>query len=76
MLNLFYNVVHLLILAVLGLCCCENFSLVLGSGGNSLVVVYGLLIAVAFRGARALGCLSVSSCRFQALEHRLSSCGA
>ena len=35
-----------LILAVLGLLCCESFSLLAASTGNSLVAVYGLLIAV------------------------------
>ena len=37
-----------LLLAVLGLCCCVDFSLVVVSGGYSLVVVWELLIAVAF----------------------------
>ena len=36
-----------LLLAMLGLCCCECFSLGVVSGGFSLVVVCGLLIAVA-----------------------------
>ena len=34
-------------LAVLGLCCCMGFSLVVVSGGYSLVLVCGFLIAVA-----------------------------
>ena len=34
-------------LAVLGLPCCEGFSLVAASGGSSLVVMSGPLIAVA-----------------------------
>ena len=33
---------------MLGLCCCVDFSLVVVSGGYSLVVVWELLIAVAF----------------------------
>ena len=33
-------------LAVLGLCCCTGFSLVVVSGGCSLVAVHGLLIVV------------------------------
>ena len=33
------------ILAVLGLCCCSGFSLVVARGGYSPVVVQGLLIA-------------------------------
>ena len=43
----------LIFLAVLGLLCCEGFSLVVASGGYSLVVVRGLLavapLAVALR---------------------------
>ena len=31
-------------MAVLGLCCCVGFSLVLASGGFSLVVVHGVLV--------------------------------
>ena len=34
-------------LDVLGLCCCEGFSLVVESGGYFLVAVPGLLTAVA-----------------------------
>ena len=34
-------------MAVQGLCCCEGFSLIVVSGGYSLVVVCGLLIVVA-----------------------------
>ena len=34
-------------LAVLGLCCCVGFSLVVASEGYSLVVVCGLLIVLA-----------------------------
>ena len=33
--------------ATLGLCCCVRFSLVVASGGYSLVAVCGFLIAVA-----------------------------
>ena len=36
-----------LLLAVLGLPCCLDFSLVVASGGYSLVVVCGLLMVVA-----------------------------
>ena len=36
-----------LFLAVLGLCCCSGFSLVVEGGGYSLVTVCGLLITVA-----------------------------
>ena len=35
-----------LVLAVLGLCCCVGFSLVVASGGYSLVAVLWLLIVV------------------------------
>ena len=56
--------------------------------GLSLVAVHGLLMAVVFpvaehglQGARASvvvahGLHGLSSCGSQALEHRLSSCGA
>ena len=47
------------VLAVLGLHCCMGFSLVAVSRGNSLVVIHGLLTAVAFLVA----------------EHRLQACG-
>ena len=43
-----------LFLAVLGLCCCEGFSLVAASGGYSPVAVHRFLIAVTCRGAQAL----------------------
>ena len=46
-------------MAVLGLCCCVGFCLVLVSGGYSPLVVNGLLIAVASF----------------AVEQRLNSCG-
>ena len=42
-----YNFIYLF-LAVLGLRCCVGFSLVAESGGYSLVMAHGLLIAVAF----------------------------
>ena len=54
-----------------------------GEPGLLFVAVRGLLIVVASRGARALGvqasviaALGLSSCGTQALERRLSSCGA
>ena len=49
--------------AVQDLCCYTSFYLVDASGGFSLVVVHGLLIAVASRcRAWALGCSGFSSC--------------
>ena len=52
------------------------------SGGNSVVVVLGLLTAVAslavehgLWGARTSVVRGLSSCGSQALEHRLGSCG-
>ena len=36
-----------IVLAVLGLCCCSGFSLVVGSGGYSRVAVLERLIVVA-----------------------------
>ena len=68
---------------MLGLHCFAGFSLVATSGGYPLVVVCGLLIAVAslvvehgLYGARVsvLVALVLSSCGSWALEHRLSSC--
>ena len=43
----FLQFVLFLFLAVLDLLCCSGFSLVAASGGDSLVVMRGLLIAVA-----------------------------
>ena len=40
-----YNFIYLF-LAVLGLRCCEGFSVVAASGGYSLLAVHGLLIVV------------------------------
>ena len=45
----YLGILHLLLFlfwAMLGLCCCMGVSLVVASGGYSLVVVGGLLIAV------------------------------
>ena len=75
--------IFLILLAVLGLCGCTGFSLVVADGTSSLVEVHGLLIAVAslvpergLSGAQAsvVGAGGLSSCGSQALEHRLSSC--
>ena len=63
-----------LFLAVLGLCCCVGFSLVVARGASSLAAG-GLLIRVASHwGTRALGLLGFSSCSPWALGHRLSGC--
>jgi len=43
---LFYNFIYLF-LTVLGLRCCEGFSLVVAGGGYSLLVMRGLFIAAA-----------------------------
>ena len=74
-----------LFLAVLGLRCCVDFSLVSESKGYSLVAVFRLLLAVASlcRGAWALGHSGFSSCSTWVQQlwlpgstvHRLSSCG-
>ena len=74
----FFNFIYLFLLfAVLGLSCCSLAFSSLASRGYSLVAVHGLLIAVASLAAehRFQG-LDFSSCGSQALEHRLSSCGA
>ena len=65
-----------LLVAVLGLCCCEGFPLAVVSGGCSLVAVCGLLIAAASPVAehRPWGA-GLSRCSSWALECR-PSCGA
>ena len=72
-----------LFLAVLGLCCCTGFALVVARGGYSLVGVRGLLITVASpvseRGLQStrtsvVGVRGLISCGAQAAEHKLS-CG-
>ena len=68
-------------MAVLGLCCCKDFS--------SVAVIRGTIRIVFSCGewashcsgfsclrSQALGHLGFSSCGSQALEHRLGSCGA
>ena len=76
---------------MLGLPCFLGFSLVVASGGYSLVVVHGLLRAVvslvAEHGSRACGLQQLQhmgsvvvahglrSCGSWALEHRLNICG-
>ena len=63
-----FNVFIYLFLAMLGLCCCPGFSLVVASRGHSLVEVCGLLIVVtslvAKRGLQSTGSVVVA--------HRLS----
>ena len=73
------------VLAVLGLHCCSDFSLLAECrGGSSLVEVHRLLIAVASvivkhglqgTGASVVAVSGLSSCGSQALEQSLSSCG-
>ena len=66
-----------LFLAMLGLCCCMGFSLVAVSRGYSLLAMPAFLImAGSLSGAQALGLASFSSCDSQAVDHRLSTCGA
>ena len=45
--NVYIFKICFIYLAVLGLCCCTGFSLVVASGGYSPVAVPGLLIVVA-----------------------------
>ena len=76
-LSFFHIFIYLfLFLAVESLLLLELF-LVVASRGYSLVVVHGLLIAVASLVVEhgALGQEGFSSCGSQALEHRLNSCG-
>ena len=64
-------------MAALGLRCCVRAFSSCGERGLLLVVVHGLLIAVASLVAEhGLLARGLSSCGLQALEHRLSSCGA
>ena len=61
--ELFYlHIQFYLFVALLGVHCCVGFPLVVGSRGYSLVVVHGLLFAVASCGAWALGHAGFSSC--------------
>ena len=73
-----------LFLAVLGLRCCKDFSLVLGSGAHSPVGVCGLLIVVApfvaeqgLWGMRAsvVATGGLSICGSRAPGHRRNPCG-
>ena len=71
-------------LAASGLCCCAWAFSSCGECGLLFIVVRGLLIVVASHcragglGTRTsvVGACRLSSCGLQALEHRLSSCGA
>ena len=84
LLLLLINLFIYLFLAALGLHCCSRAFSSCGERGLLFAAVRGLLIAVASRcGAQALGTQAsavvarrFSSCGSQALEHRLSSCGA
>ena len=63
-------------LVVLGLCCCMGFPLAAESGGYPVVMVQGLLIAVASVVVEhRLEVHGLSSFSSQALEHSLSGCG-
>ena len=65
-----------LFVAVLGLHCCTGFSLVVASGGCSLVVAHRVLIAVAsVVGEHRLWAAWASVVVVQAPEHWLRSCG-
>ena len=59
-----------LYLAVLGLRCYMEFSVVVASEGYSIVVVHGLLIAMASLVAQHV----LQLFQFPGLEHRLNSC--
>ena len=63
-----------LFLVVLGLCCYAGFSLVVVSGGHSLLVLHQFLIGVLLLLlSMGSGHAGFSSCGVWALEHRLSS---
>ena len=71
-------------MAVLGLCCCTDFSLVAASRGYSPVALQELLTVAAplvcSIGSRAQATVAaahgLSGCSSQALKLRLNSCGA
>ena len=63
-----------LFLAVLGLCCCEGFSLVTGSRGCSLVAAHVFLMMVSSVVAEQ-GLQDMWIQQLLALEHRLNGCG-
>ena len=74
-----------LFLAVLGLCCCLGFSLVMASGGHSSfwcprLLLQWLLFSWGMGSTRVRASVvaahELSSCSLPVLEHRLSSCGA
>ena len=60
---------------MLGLRLFMGSSLVVASGGYSLVAVKGLLIAATSLVEHGLEACGLRSCGSQALEHRLNSCG-
>ena len=69
-------------LALLGLCCCAGFSLVVVSGSFSSMWYAGLssqwLLLLRSTGSQdsIVTARGLSSCYSWALEHRLSSCGS
>ena len=67
--------IHFFFLAVLVLCCCMGFSLVVESRGYSLLVVSGLLIEVASLVVE-LGSVGFSTCGMWAQQLRLQGSGA
>ena len=69
--NFFIYCIYLF-LAVLGLCCCSRAFSSCGERGLLFIAVHGLLIAVVSLAAEH----GLWSCGSQALERRLSSCGA
>ena len=76
-----------LFLALLGLCCCLGFSIVVTGRGYSLVAVCRFLtLSLSFffggRGGGlscckkwAVGCVGFTACGFWTLEHWFNSCG-
>ena len=66
-----FKITYLLFLDVLGVCCCEGFSLVAESGGYALVVLHGLLL-LWNTGSRVSG---FTSCDSWALEEEANRCG-
>ena len=75
--SFFKKIIYYLFLALLGLCCCSGFPLVVASGDQSLLQCAGFsLWWFLCYAEEALGLLGFHSCGSQALEHRLNICGA
>lgn len=69
--NSYFKMIHLLVWAALGLCCCVGFPLVAAGRGHCPGAAHGLLTAVSLLGHRLWGMRAAV-----AVAHGLSSCGS